>query len=606
LNPPQEQADTTASPDAYEEALPRVPLPTLEDSCRRFLDWCAPLLSAEELAATEAEVADFLRSGGPGRVLHSALEEYDAAEGTHSWLDDFWAFRYLGRRDRIALNANFFFLFRDCRLPQVERAAGLIAGAVRHKQRVDRELPADVQRGRPQSTVQHRFLFSSTRIPGTVQDTARTPWSPEHPGPSEARHVVVFHRGHAFRLDVIGEDGVPYGPGDLEDGLRGVLDAAREPAAPDSRVGHLTTMARAEWADAREALLAAGPRNAAALEEIETALFCVALEDFAPADVKEACDELLCGDRGNRWFDKALTLVVFGDGRAGVNVEHCKLDGTTVLRFTDALLGSTSEEHSRRSGARTRGAPAPERIEFELTGELRAQVRAAAEAFAAYGADTATETVSFDDFGADTAKHLGFSPDAFVQCAYQLAHQRAKGHLGATYESIATRQYRYGRTEAMRVITPEMREFVAAMEDPAAGADARRAAFRAAAARHVARAKECQTGQAPEQHLWELELIQRRRGEELGVVEQPGLYRTPGWLTMRDDYLSTSSAPSANIQFFGFGSTSSRCIGVAYVLLPERFHLYLSTPRTVAGQMRTFAARLREAVGELRELAAGE
>ncbi|MGP3998582.1 choline/carnitine O-acyltransferase [Streptomyces sp. 8N706] len=48
----------------------------------------------------------------------------------------------------------------------------------------------------------------------------------------------------------------------------------------------------------------------------------------------------------------------------------------------------------------------------------------------------------------------------------QLAYQRAKGHLGATYESIATRQFRHGRTEAMRVVTPEMRDFVAGMTDP--------------------------------------------------------------------------------------------------------------------------------------------
>lgn len=108
--------------------------------------------------------------------------------------------------------------------------------------------------------------------------------------------------------------------------------------------------------------------------------------------------------------------------------------------------------------------------------------------------------------------------------------------------------------------------------------------------------------EAPEQHLWELELIQRRRGEELGVTEQPALYRSPGWLTMRDDYLSTSSAPSENIQYFGFGSTSSKCIGVAYVLLPDRFNLYLSTPRAVADQMHAFAEHLREAVAELRDL----
>ncbi|MFD8738417.1 choline/carnitine O-acyltransferase [Streptomyces sp. NPDC059618] len=586
-----------------EDSLPRVPLPTLEASCERFLAWCGPLLTDAERSATEAEVAAFLRPGGPGRVLHAALEEYDATEGVHSWLDVFWPYRYLGRRDRIALNANFFFLFQDSDQAQVERAAGLVAGALDHKRRLDQGLlePA-VQRGAPQSTVQNGFLFSTTRIPGVPQDTVRAPYTEAWPGPSEARHIVVFFRGGMFRLDVLGPDGVPHSLDDIEAGLRAVMKAA--PDGADVPVGHLTTMARAEWAAARESLLACHPGNADALDAVETALFCVALEDFAPADVQDACDQLLYGDRGNRWFDKAVTFVVFADGRAGINVEHCELDGTTILGFTDALLGTPPEEHSRRSGARSQGLPALKPIVFELDEALREQARSAAGAFTAYGENTATSTLSFTDFGSGAAKALGVSPDAFVQAAYQLAHQRAKGHLGATYESIATRQYRHGRTEAMRVVTPEMVAFVAAMEDPAADADTRRAAFRAATEAHVERARACQAGQAPEQHLWELELIQRRRGAELGVTEQPALYRTPGWTTMRDDYLSTSSAPSVNIQFFGFGSTSSQCIGIAYVLLPERFNLYLSTPKPVAAQMRTFADRLREAMDELRELLA--
>ncbi|MFE0085299.1 choline/carnitine O-acyltransferase, partial [[Kitasatospora] papulosa] len=427
------------------------------------------------------------------------------------------------------------------------------------------------------------------------------PYSEQAPGPSTARHIVVFFRGTMFRLDVIGPDGVPHGLDEIQAGLRAVTKSDVHTAEED-RAGHLTTMARAEWAATRASLVEDRPANARTLDDIETALFCVCLEDFAPRDIQAACDELLHGDRGNRWFDKAVSFVVFADGRAGINVEHCELDGTTVLSFTDALLGTPPDEHSRASGARPQGVPVPRPLTFELDAAQRARVRSAAEAFAAYGNDTATRTVSFGDFGSRAAKALGVSPDAFVQSAYQLAHRRAKGHLGATYESIATRQYRYGRTEAMRVVTPEMQAFVAAMDDPGAGRDTRRAAFRAAAAAHVARAKECQAGEAPEQHLWELELIQRRRGEELGVTGQPALYRSPGWLTMRDDYLSTSSAPSENIQYFGFGSTSSKCIGVAYVLLPDRFNLYLSTPLAVADQMHAFAEHLRGAVGELREL----
>ncbi|MEU5848613.1 choline/carnitine O-acyltransferase [Saccharopolyspora shandongensis] len=582
-----------------EDRLPRVPLPTLAESCERFVEWCAPLLDEDELAATEAAVRAFQSAGSPAHALQAALERYDAEEGVRSWLDTFWPYRYLGRRDRIALNANFFFLFRESAQEQVERAAGLIAAAVDYKQLLDAEaIPPVVQRGQPHSMEQQKFLFSTTRIPGEVQDSVRAPYSAEWPGPSDARHIAVFYRGNLFRMQVLSPEGRPHTPDDLAAGLHEIMKSGAVRAETDTSVGHLTTKARAEWAASREALLA-DPGNAVALDAIETALFCLCLEDFTPANTLDACDHLLHGDSGNRWFDKAVSLIVFSDGTAGINVEHCGLDGTTILNFVDTLL-----QHEPEEGRAAQGLPAVDPIEFVLDADLRADVRAAAGAFKEYADNTATTTLSFEDFGANRAKQLGMSPDAFVQMAYQLAHKRSKGLTGATYESIATRQFQNGRTEAMRVVTPEVLRFVATMDDPDADAETRRAAFRAAAEKHVARAKECQAGQAPEQHLWELQLIQRRRGAELGATEQLDLYETPGWLKMRDDYLSTSSAPSTNIRYFGFGSTSSQCIGVAYVLLPDRFNLYLSTPEQVADEMHSFAEHLTRAVRELQELLA--
>nr|WP_281423601.1 choline/carnitine O-acyltransferase [Nocardia tengchongensis] len=357
-------------------------------------------------------------------------------------------------------------------------------------------------------------------------------------------------------------------------------------------------MARADWAPLYAALR---PANAAAFDTIETALFCVCLEDFAPRDTLHACDQLLHGDSGNRWFDKAVSFVVFADGEAGINVEHCGLDGTTILSFVDTLLEAPVGDHAAQSGAQAQGLPAHEPIEFTFGPEARTEIASAAASFAQFAADTATATVSFD-FGTRRAKQLGISPDAFAQLSYQLAHRRSKGLNGATYESIATRQFRNGRTEAMRVITQEMLDFVAAMEDPAVDRDRKLVALRTAAEAHVRRAQECQRGEAPEQHLWELQWIQRRRGEELGASAPMAFYDSPGWTITRDDYLSTSSAPSVNIQYFGFGSTSPKCIGIAYVLLPDRWNLYLATPKHVAPAMHDFADQLRGAVAELAEL----
>jgi carnitine O-acetyltransferase len=588
-----------------------VPLPTLEASCDRFLEWCAPLLDPDQLAETEAAVAAFRAPDGPGPRLHAALERHNDSPGVHSWLDRFWARRYLGRRDRIALNANFFYLFRDAPgdsgKGQVERAAGLIASALAYKRRLDvEEIAPILQRGQALSMEQNKFLFSETRIPGPVQDTVRVPYRDDWPGPSRARHIVVLVHGRMFWMEVLGPDGTPFTVDELAEGLRVVQKAGADRAGPGTSVGHLTTKARAEWAASREALRTHHPNNAAALDTVETSLFLVCLDDVTPADPLAAGDHLLHGDSGNRYFDKSLSFIVFADGTAGINVEHCGLDGTTILGLVDTMLSTSAAEQSARSGARSQGVPSFAEVQFVTDDALRADIADAAASFRDFAEQTASAEVSMKDFGNERAKALRSSPDAFAQLAFQLAHQRAKGFVGATYESIATRHWRHGRTEAMRVVTPEVLRFVAAMQDPAADTQTKRAAFRAAADKHVQRAKECQAGDAPEQHLWELLLIQNREGHDLGVVEPPALYQTPGWLIMRDDYLSTSSAPSASVVSFGFGSTSSHCIGVAYALMPDSFYAYLSTPRAVAGEMYRFADELRAAFRELDDLLASE
>lgn len=589
-----------------EDDLPRVPVPALADSAAQFLEWCDPLLDEARRAETRAAVDQLLRPDGPGPVLQAALEAFDAEPTTHSWLDDFWESRYLGRRDRIALNANFFFLFTDGVDPAegdpAARAAGLVLGALDHKHRVDTEtLPPATRKGAPMTMEQHKYLFSSTRIPDDGQDTARTPYTDAWPGPSRERHVVVFVRGHAFRMDVLGADGTAHTAAEIADGLRAIRARVGDTRGPG--VGHLTTKARAEWAASRRALLAEG--NGAALDALETALFCVSLEDETPGDDRATGAQLLHGDSANRWFDKAVTFVVFPDGSAGINTEHCRLDGTTVLALVDGMLDASTAEHAEALGARSQGVPDATPLPFAITEERAEDIRAAGEDFAEFAASVATRLVVFDDLGSDRAKKLGVSPDSLVQMAYQLAHVRSKGFVGATYESIATLGFHHGRTEAMRVVTPEVLAFTAAMDDPGTDDDARRTAFEAAASAHVRRAQACAAGHAPEQHLWELSLIQQRRGAELGATEPLAVVESPGWRIMRDDFLSTSSAPSENVRVFGFGSTSTQCIGVAYVLLPSRLVVHLSTPVAVGEQMERFAAELRRAVDEITTLLEG-
>jgi carnitine O-acetyltransferase len=576
-----------------EHSLPRVPIPDLAAAGAQFLEWSAPLLSSEQLAMTRGAVEEFLAADSPARAGYARILEHDAKPGVGSWLDDFWRDRYLGRRVRTAINANFFVLLRDCPDDQYRRAADLIMGALDHKLAVDAErLPVTIQRGNPLSMEQHKYLFSSTRIPGIERDRARTPYTAEWPGHSRERHLLVLVDGHLFRLDVIGPRGVPHTLAELTGALKEIAGSV---TGGGPGVGYLTSLDRPDWARVRERLLGLHPDNRETMDIVERALIGICLEQDSPGDLRTTCDELLAGDGGNRWFDKAISLVVFANGRAGLQIEHCKLDGATVSELVDSIMVPSCTEHERAAGARPQGRPAWNRLEFVLDHDLRTNIRRARESFDQSAGQTAGQEVDILDLGSDVPKRLGISPDGFAQIGFQLAHHRARGFLGATYESISTRRYHHGRTEAMRVLSPELVSFVAAMADPSSVPPARDARARTAAAKHVRRATECQAHHAPEQLIWELQLEARRYGHDSGL----SIYESPGWLVMRDDFLSTSRVPSVNVEVFGFGATSGQCIGVGYQLLPHRFTIYLSAPSAIADAMARFAEELPHAVEDL-------
>lgn len=70
----------------FQDSLPKLPLPRLEDTLERYLEIVAPLLSETELAQTKAAAINFQEGSGP--VLQKQLEMIDGSTST-SYLHEF-------------------------------------------------------------------------------------------------------------------------------------------------------------------------------------------------------------------------------------------------------------------------------------------------------------------------------------------------------------------------------------------------------------------------------------------------------------------------------------------------------------------------------------
>jgi carnitine O-acetyltransferase len=70
---------------------------------------------------------------------------------------------------------------------------------------------------------------------------------------------------------------------------------------------------------------------------------------------------------------------------------------------------------------------------------------------------------SFRDYGGYFVKHSGYSPDAFVQMAIQIATYRLWGEQVGTYEATQVRRYLHGRTKTTRAVSTESAALVRRM-----------------------------------------------------------------------------------------------------------------------------------------------
>jgi carnitine O-acetyltransferase len=138
--------------------LPRLPVPSLEETAARYLRSIQPLVSQEEYKRHEALVFDFISPNGLGRVLQQRLLDVDKI-APYNWLDDtFWRRKaYHEWREPLVVNSNWHLLFiDDPNTPheyllaengisvgyfstfQIKRAAHLISKLLEFKELLDR------------------------------------------------------------------------------------------------------------------------------------------------------------------------------------------------------------------------------------------------------------------------------------------------------------------------------------------------------------------------------------------------------------------------------------------------------------------------------------
>ncbi|XP_015978002.1 carnitine O-palmitoyltransferase 1, brain isoform isoform X4 [Rousettus aegyptiacus] len=568
---------------SYQRSLPRQPVPSVQDTVRKYLESVRPVLSHEDFDWTAALAKEFLRLQASLLQWHLRLKSWWASNYVSDWWEEFV---YLRSRNSLMVNSNYYmmdFLYVTPTPVQAARAGNAVHALLLYRHRLDRQeiLPTLLMGMRPLCSAQYEKIFNTTRIPGVQKDHIR------HLG--DSRHVAVFHRGRFFRVGTHSRSGL-LPPRALEQQFQRILDDP-SPACPhEEHLAALTAAPRDLWAQVRRSLKTQAED---ALEAVEGAAFFVSLDSEPqgltredPAASLDAYAHALLAGRGHdRWFDKSFTLIVFSNGKLGLNVEHswadCPISGH-MWEFTLATecfqLGYSADGHCK--GHPDPSLPKPQRLHWDLPEKVHLSISLALRGAKTLSGDIDCHVFPFSHFGKSFIKRCHLSSDSFIQMALQLAHFRDRGQFCLTYESTMTRLFLEGRTETVRSCTKEACSFVNAMEDKGKTDPQCLALLRLAVDKHQALLKAAMSGQGVDRHLFALYIVSQFLHLQSPFLDQ---VHSEQW------QLATSQIPVQQIHLFdvhnhpdyvssggGFGPVDDHGYGVSYIFMGDNtitFHI---------------------------------
>ncbi|XP_028932337.1 carnitine O-palmitoyltransferase 2, mitochondrial-like isoform X1 [Ornithorhynchus anatinus] len=571
----------------FQESLPRLPIPHLGDTIRRYMAAQKPLLDDEEYRYTEKIAMDFEK--GIGKQLQKDLIELDKKNSHTSYISDPWFDMYLSARDPIVLNFNpFIILKRDPQESynnQIVRATNLIVSATKFRnsllsnflepdiyyvnpkwsksktlKRFLRFLPTSMSwygaylaNAFPLDMSQYVHLFNSSRVPKQNRDQLFSDQG--------ARHLLVMRKGHFYIFDILDPIGNILHPYEIQAHLVNIMqDGVQVPEYP---LGYLTTENRNTWAVIREQLLEAG--NEESLNKIDSALFCLCLDDISTQNHVELSHCMLHGYGYNRWFDKSFSLIVTGDGSAGINFEHSWGDGIAVLRFINEVYRDSTRHPSivPQSRSPTLGSPNVERLEFNLNHSIRSAVDAARQKFKEKKDVMSVKGLEYRKFGRKYVIEQRMSPDAIFQLACQVAVFRLYGKTVASYEACSTAGFKRGRTETIRPTSIYTKRCAQAFINGRRKYSVQelRQLIENSSKYHKFLQMEASLGRGFDRHLFALRYLVESRGEPV-----PEFFLDSAYQKINYNIISTSTLSSSAIFLGGFGPVVPDGFGIGYTI----------------------------------------
>ena len=231
----------------FEESLPRLPVPTLEETAQRYLKSVHPLLSSSEYDTTKNAVESFVAPDSFGQTLQKRLVERRENPEVKNWIYEWWNnAAYLSYRDPVVPYVSYFYSHRDDRKRRdpAKRAAAISSSVLEFKKQVDAgTLEPEYMKKLPIAMSSYEYMFNTCRIPAKPADY------PKKYSEAENKHIVVVRKNQFYKV-AHEVDGKQLSTKELEQQFRRIYQKAENGPG----VGVMTSENRDTWTEVRQTI----------------------------------------------------------------------------------------------------------------------------------------------------------------------------------------------------------------------------------------------------------------------------------------------------------------------------------------------------------------
>ncbi|GLI57870.1 putative acetyltransferase [Propionigenium maris DSM 9537] len=560
------------------EKLLELPVPPLEDTLKRYLQWSSVYLEDDDVQELEKEIENFKR--GAGGKLQGLLNERREKKSSSSWLIDWWLESYLLGRGPTPIECNFAVPvnFKNKGEDHSEFLNKFIYSFVGVKDDFLDGKFDSVRNyfGKPLCRKQLDILKGASRVSKYERDGY-------HIGEDPA-FVTILFKNNLYRIGIEENKNKTY-----TKVIEEILEKSIEKAYSLSTLSFDRSGIRVvEKAKIKE-------ENREYFETLENSLMNISIVDKEFDHEEEKLGYYLYLEGENSYMYKPLNFIYnLKDKELYNNSEHTFQDGLTNVEIISAVKDNYDSYKNPEEGK----TPKYELVEESISEQDERILEKIKEEYLQRTSQYRFTSLNIPLEGVNLK---GFSKDAIVQLLIQYSAKKTFNDYRGTYEAVDMKEYLRGRTECVRPVSKEAIKFVEALIE--GDREELITVYREAEGEHKKRIKDCKRGCGIDRHLFGMKSL-------IGALDSPSdreaakkFFDSKAYKKVTENFISTTSL--GHYEHIGraiFTPVVEGGIGVSYELSSKGIGIDISYFNKSEEEVRRFKDSFQEGFNFLKKI----